>query len=89
MTPDKRVEEIVEEFRKLAYWEGRVIHAGGSRIDEIEDWLTTTLTQYHQDLMSEVVEKLEGMKPKEYIAGSPEYHKYQTLTEAQTIIKSK
>ena len=25
-----------------------------------------TLTQHHQDLMSEVVEKLEGMKKKEY-----------------------
>lgn len=42
------IEEKVVEFGKLAYWEGRVIHAGGSRIDEIENWLRTALLEADQ-----------------------------------------
>ena len=80
MTPDKRVEKYGE-------WDIEVdgVMYAGKR----------TLTQYHQDMMSELAEKLEGMKEDgETPFGSQELHETEVaynkaLTEAQTIIKSK
>ena len=70
MTPDKRVEEIVGEFKskfvdpqyniigEIAYYEW----SDNDYADDAILWLTTTFTQYHQDLMREVVEELDGLK---------------------------
>lgn len=91
MTPDK-VEEIVEKICDFDF-ENKLWSDKG--FDEFKDLIRTTLTQHHQDLMSEVVEKLEGIKilPK-MINGEMDLYPAdkvhnQALTEAQTIIKSK
>ena len=61
----------------------------------LEDWLTNTLTQHHQDRMSEAVEKIGEMKEAidtpigEYSHYEVESKIEEALTEAQNIIKSK
>lgn len=70
MTPDKRVENWIDENMP------RRVDGGGDKWHTREE-VIQALTQYHKDLMSEVVvEKL--------VAGD-NYN--QALTKAQTIIK--
>lgn len=93
MTPDK-IEKDVEEFYQHMLKSTPVLDKFERASLKLK--VKEILTQYHQDLMSEVVEKLEGMKYK----GEPSaydsdliwaaYHEHNlTITEAQTIIKSK
>lgn len=64
MTPDKRVEEIIEEFRKnypmkANETEFSITVYNFAMPENLITFLTTTLTQYHQDIISDVVNKIE------------------------------
>lgn len=62
MPPDatqKEMEEIVEAICDFDF-ENKLWSDKG--FDEFKDLIRTALTQYHQDLMREVVKELEGMK---------------------------
>lgn len=96
MTPDKRVEKVQQSIKNLLYkaqeknWKN-----GGVSIYDLSDLQEASdrvITQYHQDLMSEVVEKLEGKKKAiRQEINIDDHYKLgynQALTEAQNIIKS-
>ena len=95
----KRVEEIerIKKEVEAEYKMGGL--SDGLYGDYAAEVATRTLTQYHQDMMREVVEKLNlkmaSPSPDPYNNEFEEgydrgiYDAIETLTEAQTIIKSK
>ncbi len=54
MTPDKRVEDLVEEMFDTEYF-------GGKQPNLNKVWLRQALTQHNQSMMSELVEELDNL----------------------------
>lgn len=87
-TPDKRVEVKQDSASTYEIRVGSFVK-GGIFAHDLGKFLTDTLTKYHQDLVSEVVESVTWYRNNEGVKELEDNVDYIKVADLQTIIKSK